>query len=99
MAKRKVVWSHKAKIKLTEILDFYYQRNKSKTYPTRLYREFQKSIRLLIKQPSLGIKTDRETIRALIIGDYIIFYEVTNDQIIIHTLWDCRQNPNDLIVK
>lgn len=99
MAKHKIIWSYKAKIKLTEILKFYYQRNKNKKYSAKLYKEFQKSIKLLIKQPSLGLKTDIESIRALIIGDYIIFYEVAEDQIIIHSLWDCRQNPNDLNIK
>ena len=99
MAKRKIIWSHKARIKLTEILDYYYERNKSKTYSIRLQKEIQKSIRLLVKQPSLGIKTDDQSIRALIIGDYIIFYESDKDQIIIHSLWDCRQNPEDIILK
>ena len=99
MAKRKIIWSHKARIKLTEILDFYYERNKSKTYSIRLQKEIQKSIRLLVKQPSLGIKTDDQSIRALIIGDYIIFYESDKDQIIIHSFWDCRQNPEDIILK
>jgi plasmid stabilization system protein ParE len=99
MAKRKIIWSHKARIKLTEILDYYYERNKSKTYSIRLQKEIQKSIRLLVKQPSLGIKTDDQSIRALIIGDYIIFYESAKDQIIIHSLWDCRQNPEDIILK
>ncbi|HEC41405.1 hypothetical protein LCGC14_2684860 [marine sediment metagenome] len=100
MAKRKIIWSHnKARIKLTEILDYYYERNKSKTYSIRLQKEIQKSIRLLVKQPSIGIKTDDQSIRALIIGDYIIFYESAKDQIIIHSLWDCRQNPEDIILK
>jgi len=99
MAKRKIVWSHKARIKLTEILDFYYQRNKSKTYSQKLYREIQKNIRLLKKQPTLGLKTDEELVRALIIGEYIVFYEYSKVEIIILNIWDCRQNPNNLIIK
>ena len=99
MAKRKIVWSHKARIKLTEILDFYYQRNKSKTYSQKLYREIQKYIRLLKKQPTLGLKTDEELVRALIIGEYIVFYEYSKVEIIILNIWDCRQNPNDLLIE
>lgn len=99
MAKRKIVWSHKAKIKLTEILEYYYQRNKSKDYSRKLYRELQKSIKLLIKQPNLGLKTDVESVRAFIVGEYIIFYEYTKNEIVIHSFWDCRQNPKDLIIK
>ena len=37
MAKRKVVWSHRANIKLFEILEFYTERNKSTTYSSKLY--------------------------------------------------------------
>jgi plasmid stabilization system protein ParE len=99
MAKRKIVWSHKARIKLFEILDFYHQRNKNKTYSRKLYQEFQKNINLLRKQPTLGIKTDQETVRALIIGDFIVFYEYNSIEVVILTLWDCRQNPNSLEIK
>ena len=99
MAKRKIIWSHRAKIKLSEILEFYFQRNRGKSYSIKLYHQIQKSLRLLQKQPNLGIRTDIEDIRSLIIGEFIIFYEITKDQIIIHTLWDCRQNPDDLVIK
>jgi len=99
MAKRKIVWSHRARIKLAGILDFYYQRNKSKAYSKKLYRELQKSIKLLIKQPNLGLKTDIDSVRGFVIGEYIVFYEYTKTEIIIHTIWDCRQNPNDLKIK
>ncbi len=42
MVKRKIVWSHRAKIKLFEILDFYTERNKSDTYSKKLYKKFKK---------------------------------------------------------
>ena len=99
MAKRKIIWSHKAKIKLTQILEYYIDRNNSKTYSVKLYNQFQKNIKLLVKQPHIGVKTNLKDIRSLVIGEFMIFYEVTNDQIIIHTIWDCRQNPDDLIIK
>ena len=99
MAKRKIIWSHKAKVKLTEILEFYIKRNNSDTYSVKLYSQIQKSVKLLQKQPNLGIRTDFDGIRSLIIGEFLVFYESSNDQIIIHTLWDCRQNPDDLILK
>lgn len=77
MAKRKIVWSHRAKIKLYQILDFYAERNKSNTYPSKLYREITYRIRLLNKYPELGRKTEFESIRAFIIKDYYIYYELT----------------------
>ena len=99
MAQRKIIWSHKAQIKLTQILQFYIDRNNSNIYSVKLYKQFQKNIKLLQKQPYLGIRTDISDVRSLIMGEFIIFYEVTEDLIIIHTLWDCRQNPEDLNIK
>jgi|SRR5690554_5431941 len=96
MGKRVIIWSHKASIKLFEILDFYTKRNKSKTYSKKLYKKLKKESSLLIKQPEIGIKTDFESIRGLIVDEYILFYEITQDKIIIHTIWDYRQNPDDL---
>ena len=99
MAKRKIIWSSKAKIKHLEILEFYYQRNQSKTYSQKIYNEIRNSVRLLTKQPRLGLKTDDPTVRALIVGDFIIFYEYTDSEIIVHTIWDCHQNPDGIIFK
>ena len=99
MAKRKIVWSHRARIKLLMILEFYTERNKSKTYSKKLYTKFNKELSLLLKQPEIGIKTELETVRGLIVDEFILFYEVTSEMIIVHTLWDSRQNPTELKIK
>jgi plasmid stabilization system protein ParE len=99
MAKRKIVWSNRAKIRLYAILDFYIVRNKSKVYSIKLQKLISKEVTLLIKQPDLGIKTSEETTRGLIIENYIVYYEITDDKIIIHTIWDSRQNPDNKIIK
>ena len=99
MAKRKIVWSQRASVKLYEILKFFNERNKSKVYSEKLYRKFNKDLNLMIKQPDLGIKTEIESVRGLIIGDYILFYEVNETKIIVYTLWDCKQNPDELKIK
>jgi plasmid stabilization system protein ParE len=96
MAKRKIVWSHRARIKLYETLKYYSDRNKSAKYSEKLYQKFNKELRLLHKHPDFGIKTEIESVRGLIIGDFIIFYEDTNEMIIVHTLWDSRPNPDSL---
>ncbi|MEA3448353.1 MAG: type II toxin-antitoxin system RelE/ParE family toxin [Bacteroidota bacterium] len=99
MAKRKIVWSHRAKIKLFEILDYYAKRNKSIIYSDKLYKKIKYETSLLIKQPEMGTQTDLKSVRGLIVDKYILFYEITTNMIIIHTVWDCRQNPDDLIIK
>ena len=47
MAKGRIIWSHKARIKLTQILEFYNDRNHSNTFSAKLYKEIQQSIKLL----------------------------------------------------
>jgi plasmid stabilization system protein ParE len=96
MGKQKLIWSHLAKIKLFEILDFYTLRNKNSEYSKKLYQEFNQKLKLIIKNPEMGIKTDLDSIRGIMIRDFILFYEVTSDNIIVHTVWDTRQNPENL---
>ena len=96
MAKRKIVWTHKANIRLFEILDFYNERNGGNSYSVKLYKRFTKELRRLISQPEIGINTDFEEIRGLIVDDYILFYQITENQVVVHSVWDCRQNPDDL---
>ena len=99
MAKRKIIWSNQAKEKFRAILTFYNQRNGSNEYSIRLFKRVSEELNLLINNPNLGIKTNFETIRGIIIGDYIFFYEATDSSIIIHTVWSSRQNPSDLTIK
>ena len=99
MAKCKIIWSNRAKIRLFAILDFYILRNNSKTYSIKLQKLISKEVNLLLKQPDLGLKTSEDTTRGLIIENYIVYYEITDDKIIIHTIWDSRQNPDNKIIK
>lgn len=99
MAKRKIVWSHRAKIKLFNILEFYTERNQSTSFSKKLYKKFNKELSLLLKQTDIGIITEIENVRGLIVDDYILFYEYKSNLIIVHTVWDCRQNPEVLVIK
>jgi len=100
MGKRKIIWSHRAKIRLFEILDFYTTRNQSSAYSKKLFKKFRKELNILTKQPNIGHKTDDESVRGLVVyGKFILYYSATNDSIILHTIWDCRQNPGDLTLR
>ena len=96
MARRKVIWSHRAKIKRLEILEFFVERNKSNTYSKKLNSKINKSIKLLVKYPEMGMMTDIEKIRGLIIDHIVLFYEFDDNNLIIQYVWDSRQNPDNL---
>ena len=96
MGKGKIIWSPSAKSKLFEILDYYAYRNKSKTFSVKLYNRFKKDLSNLLKHPELGLKTELDSVRGLIVQNFIFFYEINEKDIIVHTLWDSRQNPDEL---
>jgi len=81
MAKRKIVWSAIAKIDLLQILEYFYIRNGSKTYSVKLNSKIRRAIRLLSNHPFLGLQSDVENVRALVEGDYAIFYQVDKETI------------------
>ena len=98
MAKR-VIWTKNAQKERKEILKYWIERNKSKTYSKKLNELFKDSINLLKLRPEIGKKTDIENVRIKIIRDYLIFYESSSDKIYILSIWDSRQDPNSLIIK
>lgn len=99
MAERKIIWSSRAKSDLFKILDFYYKRNGTKTYSRKLNSAIRLSIRKLNKHSEIGVQTDVQNIRNLIEADYNIFYEIVQEYIEIITIWDSRQNPDNLYIK
>jgi plasmid stabilization system protein ParE len=96
MAKREIIWTKVSEIQLQEILEFFTKRNKSRLYSKKLYKKFKTEIKIAAKNPEFGIKTKLDQIRGLIIEDYIIFYEILEDRIMILKVWDCRQDPDKL---
>lgn len=96
---KRVIWSPRAQEERKEILDYWFKRNKSKTYSRKLNRLFKEAINLIIDYPEIGKRTDLENIRAKIIRDYIMFYEINDDELFILSIWDTRQNPENLELK
>jgi plasmid stabilization system protein ParE len=69
MAKYKVEWSIEARLDLIDILDFYIKRNNSTLYSKKLNSKINNSIKLIAKNPLIGLHSQIETIRAFITGD------------------------------
>lgn len=98
MVKRKLIWSSQAKLDLFEILEYYYQRNGSKTYSHKLNERFRKATQLIIQYPNIGRKTDIPQVRILITGNYAMFYKIVKTEIELLTLWDTRQDPSEIVI-
>lgn len=93
---KQVVWSVQAQNDRKQILEYWRLRNKSNTYSKKLNQLFKDSIKLIQEFPQIGRPTDDSKARIKIVRDYLIFYEETASNINILTIWDSRQNPNNL---
>jgi len=87
-------WSPYAKKDVRSIKKFFDRRNKSPIYSNKLIRLFRQSAAHFRKHPLASIET--EYVRGYIVQDYILFFLIENEEIIVLRVWDTRRNP-DLI--
>ena len=93
---KQVVWSLRAQNDRKKILNYWRLRNKSNTYSKKLNQLFKNSIQIIKDFPLIGKSTDDPNTRIKIVKDYLLFYEETETQILILTIWDSRQDPDKL---
>ena len=93
---KKIIWSLRAQNDRKEILHYWRIHNQSDTYSKKLNLFFRKAIALIANHPEIGRKTDLENVRVKLVRDYLVFYEETESQILILTVWDNRRNPENL---
>ena len=93
---KQVVWSLRAQNDRKKILNYWRLRNKSNTYSKKLNQLFKNSIQIIKDFPLIGKSTDDPNTRIKIVKDYLLFYEETETQIVILTIWDSRQDPERL---
>jgi toxin YoeB len=93
---RQITWTLKAQLDRLQIFSYWNNRNKSNRYSKKLNDLIKITLKLIAKYPGIGKSTDIKNIRVKVLKDYLIIYEVNPNEIIILTIWDCRQNPDDL---
>ena len=94
-----IVWSPLAQSKRKEILAFWIKNNKSNRYSATLNKLFKEAARLLSIYPEIGKRTYIKNVRVKIVRDYQIYYQIEDDRILLLTIWDSRQNPEELKLK
>jgi addiction module RelE/StbE family toxin len=95
---RKVIWSANAQEDRKAIFTYWNNNNKSKVYSRKLNRLFNEAIERLKSHPFASRKTIIPNVHVKIVRQYLIVYEVTEIEIIIHTIWDGRRNPDELLI-
>lgn len=97
MAQRKVVWTRTADIQFAGILEYWLYRNKSNAYSKKLMRLVAERTKLIADNPYVYKSTDFKEIRVSSMGNFSIYYKVTDQQIIVSAFWDNRQDPKKLL--
>lgn len=92
---RKIVWSSLAKIEKRKIFKYWNERNKSQLYSKKLNDLFNEKTARLSETPLIGRKTDFENVRVVIIRDYLMIYKIFKNHILIISIWEGHQNPDD----
>jgi len=97
MAQRTVRWTRTADIQYVGILEYWLKRNKSDTYSRKLIKIVTERTKQLAETPFIYKKADFKDTRVASVGNFSIFYKVTNDEILITAFWDNRQDPKKLL--
>lgn len=72
------------------------KRNKSTQYSEKLIDLINEQIKTILKYPEIYKKADFPKTRVSAMGHYSIFYQMTDEKIIVTAFWDNRQNPKIL---
>ena len=93
---RRITWTVRAQTDRIKIFEYWNNLNKSSIYSRKLNVLIRQSLELIAKYPRIGKQTDERNVRVKVLKDYLIIYQIMPKEIVILTLWDCRQNPDDL---
>lgn len=96
MDEKKIKWSPEAVTSFLEILEYFFERNKSRIYSEKLKDHIVQSIKYQSKHPYIGRETEMKGVRELNYEVYQIYYEITQNEIRILLIWDGRRNPENL---
>lgn len=87
-----IVWTFKAKDDLTSILEYWNNRNKSKSFSIKLKSLIFEQLNLLKGFPLIGRKTDIKNVSVKVIHNYLLYYKIVKDTLYILTIQHQKQD-------
>jgi plasmid stabilization system protein ParE len=96
MVKKSVIWTETASRQRREILKYWTIRNGSTQYAEKLIQLIRQRIQVLTENEFAGKPTNHKETRVAAMGNFSIFYKITESQLIITSFWDNRQDPEKL---
>jgi toxin YoeB len=96
MAERRISWLQDADLDMFEIMRYYTQKNKSKTYSTKLYREIKEELETLDFSIALPQKTSVENLFYFTHNHISVFFSFQNNTIFVKIVIDDRRDPKSI---
>ena len=96
---RKIIWIDSAQTERREILAYWIERNKSKTFSIKLNKLIIAALKDVSKNPFIGRKTEIVDVRVKTVREYLIFYHITPKSIFVLSVWDGRRDNTARILK
>ena len=93
---RRISWSRPAQHDRRTIFTYWNKNNQSNLYSRKLNRLFNEAIITLSKYPFIGRSSAILNVHIKVVRDYLIVYEVLNEEIVILRIWDGRQDSGRL---
>lgn len=96
MVKKKIIWTKRTHSELYETLDYYTNRNKSRIYSEKLYKEIQQRLRKLDFSIVLPQKTSKPNIFYFTYKHVSVFFSFQENTIFVKALSNDRRNPKSI---
>lgn len=97
--RRKIDWTINTILTKKSIFHYWNNRNKSTVYSKKLNQLFTITLHTVENSPEASIATKKVNIRAILVKDYYLIFEITELNIKVLDIWDTRQNPQDFPIK
>ena len=93
----KIIWTDEAIEQQVDILNYWFEHNKSSKYSEKILIEIEEFETLLEINPFIGNKTDfKEVRRVIILNNFSLFYKIIEKNVYIVAARDNRRNPDTL---
>lgn len=97
MAEKTVVWTATADQQLQQILEYWIAHNRSAKYSLKLLDLIEDRTATIAKRPLICKRSAFPSTYVASMGHYSIYYQISDQKIIITAFWDNRQNPKKLL--
>ncbi len=88
----KVKFNRGALADIEEITTYIAQRNPKAA--AALLARFEAATKLISRMPKIGVRTERANLRKLVVGSYLIIYEIASAEVVVHYVrHGARQRP------